>query len=126
MGDTSFRLNGSTIFYGGATAFENGLPGDMANGVRVHVTASSVGGKMVASRIEIQRSDAAMVGALGSMNDFSSTAHFMVAGQMVDASGSGVKFVNGSAADMGRGRVVAVSGTLSGGRLIATRLEFKD
>ncbi len=126
MGDSSFRLNGATIFYEGATAFENGLQGDMANGVRVHVTASSDGGRMVASRIEIQRSDAEMIGALGAMNDFSSTANFMVGGQMVDASGSGVKFVNGSAADMGRGRLVAVSGTLSGGRLIATRLEFKD
>ncbi|MCK9364223.1 MAG: DUF5666 domain-containing protein [Syntrophales bacterium] len=126
MTESSFKMNGATIFYGDDTAFENGLQHDMANGVRVHVTARLLGGIMVASRIEIQHSNAEMVGALGSMNGFTSSANFMVAGQMVDASGSDVKFVNGSAADMGRGRMVSVSGALIGGKLVASRLEFKD
>lgn len=54
--DASFKLNGTTIFYGGAT-FENAGPNDLTNGVRLHVTASQVNGKMVASNIEIQRSN---------------------------------------------------------------------
>jgi hypothetical protein len=124
--ESSFKLNGTTIFYRSATVFENGNQSDLANGVRLHVTATSVGGKMVASKIEIQRSNASMVETLGAMNDFASNANFMVAGQVVDASGSGVKFVNGSAAEMAKGRLVVVSGTIIGGKMMANRVEFKN
>lgn len=126
MTESSFKLNDTMIFYGAATVFENGSPSDLANGVRIHVTASQVGGKMVASKIEIQRSNASMVETLGAMNDFASNGNFMVAGQIVDASGNGVKFVNGSAADMAKGRLVVVSGTIIGGKMMANRVEFKN
>ena len=124
--ELSFKLNGTMISCGGATVFENGSQNDLANGMQVHVTASLVGGKMVASKVEIQRSNANMVDTLGAMNDFASNAHFIVAGQMVDASGSGVKFVNGSAADMARGRLVVISGMIIGGKMMANRVEFKN
>lgn len=123
---TSFKLNGTTIYYADTTLFENGISSDLANGVRVHVTASSVNGKMIASKIEFQHINATMVETLGAMNDFASNANFMVAGQAVDASGSGVQFVNGNAGNMAKGRIVEVSGTLMGGKLMANRVEFKD
>ena len=123
---SSFKLNGTTIFYDSATLFENGAPKDLANGVWVHVTAGQAGGKMVATKIEIQHSNMTTVSAIGAMGYFGSNANFMVAGQMVDASGSGVKFVNGNLTSMCKGRIVEVTGTLVGGTLMANRVEFKN
>ncbi|MBN1662065.1 MAG: hypothetical protein JW943_00540 [Deltaproteobacteria bacterium] len=123
---SSFQINGVTIAYTDETVFENGSVSDLANGVRVHVTINIVGGRMVASVIEFQRSGAAMVMALGAISDFVSNANFKVADQQVDAGGSSVMFIRGAAADLANGRVVKVFGTLSGTTLMADRVQFKD
>jgi hypothetical protein len=122
----SFKLNGTTIVYKDGTVFENGSAADLANAVRVHVTASLVGGQWVASKIEIRRRSATVVEARGAISGYVSSATFTVASQVIDASGSGVKFEDGAAADLANGRIVEVSGTLSGTTLIASQVEFKD
>lgn len=67
-----------------------------------------------------------MIEALGAINKFVSSASFQVAGQSVDASGSGVKFEDGAATDLADGRIVKVGRSPSGMTRIANRMEFKD
>ena len=55
----------------------------------------------------------------GPVANFQSLASFQVRNQAVDASGPAVVFSGGTAADLVNGRQVAVTGTTSGGVLVA-------
>ena len=60
------------------------------------------------------------------MGNFSSPASFRVRGQPIDASGPGVVFVNGTAANLRSGVQVRVEGSrVVNGVLIATRVVFE-
>jgi len=62
---------------------------------------------------------------IGTVGNYTSSASFRVRGQPVDASGSDVDFVNGSAADLRNGTKVTVSGSqVMDGVLIATQVIF--
>jgi hypothetical protein len=58
--------------------------------------------------------------------DYSSSASFRVRGQLVDASGPGVVFTNGTAANLAIGTMVTVSGSqIVNGVLIAQQVSFE-
>jgi hypothetical protein len=56
------------------------------------------------------------------LTDYQSIADFRVRGVTIDATNA--TFVGGVAADLADGRRVRVTGTVSGRRLIATKVEF--
>src|SRR5205823_14022021 len=61
----------------------------------------------------------------GYITDFVSTASFKVDGVTVNASATGVVFVDGTRADLANGARVEVEGTTRGGVLFADRVEIK-
>jgi translation initiation factor IF-1 len=60
----------------------------------------------------------------GTITEFASPARFKVDGQYVDAMQA--QFQGGGASDLANGRRVGVAGTLTGGVLVASRVEFKS
>ena len=60
----------------------------------------------------------------GTITDFASQARFKVDGQLVDAMQA--RFENGVASDLANGRRVGVIGTVTGGVLVASKVEFKS
>ena len=106
---------------------------DLKNGAKVSVKASltTVDGKPVltALSIEIEKPEKDAAGGdvlylAGLVTDFSSSANFMLAGQKVDASGSSVEFIDGSAAKLANGVKLEIKGSLTNGVLIAKRVHF--
>jgi len=108
---------------------------NLVNGATVEVHGAVVAGVIVASRVEIKR--AAIVPpiktpppsadtsfeATGAVSGFISVASFKVSGITIDASSA--EFKDGSAANLKNGVTVEVKGTLSGGIVQATRVQFK-
>jgi len=97
--------------------------------VRVKLQTTQVGGAWVATKIDSGRREVAEhaeTEAEGFVSDFASLASFRVNGLEVDASGASVRFEDGTAADVANGVRVEVEGEVSGGVLIARKLEIKD
>ncbi len=108
---------------------------NLVNGATVEVHGTVVAGVIVASRVEIKSttdvppiqtpppSADASFEATGAVSGFVSVASFKVSGVTIDASAA--EFRDGSAADLKNGVTVEVKGTLSGGIVHATRVQFK-
>jgi hypothetical protein len=102
----------------------------VGNGVKVEVGGVMSNGVLQASKLKIRHvpgtggpSSFTLIGTVGS---FSSAASFRVRGQPVDASGPGVVFVNGTAANLRNGAKVNIEGSqVVNGVLIATRVSFE-
>lgn len=102
----------------------------VGNGVKVEVGGVMSNGVLQASKLKIRHvpgtggpSSFLLIGTVG---NFSSVASFRVRGQPVDASGPGVVFVNGSAANLRNGTKVNIEGSqVVNGVLIATRVSFE-
>jgi hypothetical protein len=91
-----------------------GPAGSVGNGVKVEVGGTMSNGVLQATKLKIRHvpgtggpSSFTLIGTVG---NFSSAASFRVRGQPVDASGAGVVFVNGTAANLGNGARVNVQG----------------
>jgi hypothetical protein len=101
----------------------NGRGAVTANGQRVAVIGALASGairaKSVARSVPGQPVVFVLSGALAS---YVSVADFRVRGVGIDASAA--TFVGGTAAELSDGRRVRVVGSVSGRRLIATRVEF--
>jgi hypothetical protein len=107
-------------------------------GARVEVVGSWQAGILKATRLKLRSAAPSPTGAGGGDDDdedkysargnigaYRSTAAFKVQGQDVDASGSGVVFANGTAADLRNGRRVLVTGRrVVDDVLVAERVEF--
>ncbi|PNG56026.1 hypothetical protein WDL1CHR_01187 [Variovorax sp. WDL1] len=101
----------------------------VGNGVKVEVGGVMSNGVLQASKLKIRHvpgtggpSSFLLIGTVG---NFSSVASFRVRGQPVDASASGMVFVNGSAANLRNGAKVNIEGSqVVNGVLIATRVSF--
>ncbi|WP_374602563.1 DUF5666 domain-containing protein [Niveibacterium sp.] len=122
----SFELNAVVVTWNDATVFENGSASDLANGVKVEVTGTVSGGKVIATKIEIKRSDLPTIAEVrGVITDFVSATDFKVAGQKVTTTDTTV-FKDGLVGALANGRIVEVHGTLNAGLLTATMVQFED
>ncbi|MEJ8826634.1 DUF5666 domain-containing protein [Variovorax humicola] len=109
-----------------------GGPGASAlgNGVKVIVGGTfDSNGRLLATTLKIRHvpgtGGPASFMLIGTVGYYTSSASFQVRGKPVDASGSDVDFVNGSAADLRNGTKVTVSGSqVMDGVLIATQVIF--
>ncbi|WP_260396847.1 DUF5666 domain-containing protein [Variovorax sp. KBW07] len=106
-----------------------GPANSLGNGVKVEVDGFMSGGVLVVKKLRIRNvpgtggpASFTLIGAIGA---YQSPASFRVRGQPVDASGSGVVFENGTAANLGNGqRVTVVGDRVVDGVLIAQRVTF--
>jgi Domain of unknown function (DUF5666) len=120
----TFRIGGATIGYGGIAAAE--LPAALANNlvVRVRLQTTPVAGVWVATSVRSGvRAPLAGQGARveGRISAFTSSSVFEVAGLKVDASAA--TFPDGTAG-LVLGARVEVTGTVSNGVLVATKVEI--
>ncbi len=106
---------------------------DLVNGTRVSIKATVSGSedniKLTAVSIELQKpekddsgNDYVYLGGL--IGDFVGAADFKVGSQKVDASGSGVKFIDGDASKLVNGAKVEIKGSVKDGVLVAKQVHF--
>jgi len=125
----TFRLGTVTVQYTPAMLTSPLTPATLANGIVVRVTAGgeTAGGVLAATQVQqwytlpTTTGDAANV--TGMVTDYASLASFRLQGVAVNASGAQV--TGGPASSIGNGVKVEVSGTMSGGTLVATKLRIK-
>lgn len=101
----------------------------LGNGVKVDAEGTFVNGVLRATTLKIRHipgaSDLPSFSATGPITQFVSPSNFKVKGQVIDASRTGVVFVNGSAAKLASSVPVFVIGNqVANGVLIATRVTF--
>ena len=128
-GGLRFRLLGVTVDAVGAT-ITGGPTQAVGNGVRVEATGIVHQGVLVAQRLALRHGPGVggpvQFSVRGAIGQFQGVQAFRVQGQPVDASGSAVRFVGGSAADLRNGRRVSVTGSRVGeGMLLAEELRFE-
>jgi hypothetical protein len=106
---------------------------DIVNGSRLSIKATVTGTdanvKLTAIAIELEKPETDASGNPyvylgGLINDFASAGDFKVGSQKVDASGSGVVFIDGTAAKLANGAKVEIKGSVKDGVLIAVQLHF--
>jgi hypothetical protein len=102
----------------------------LGNGVRVEVAGFIGDGILKATQLRIRHlpgtGGPASFSLEGIISNFDSVSSFRVRGQVVNASGANVEFVNGNASMLGKGVRIGVEGErVVDGVLIATRVSFK-
>ncbi|SCK60248.1 hypothetical protein VAR608DRAFT_6648 [Variovorax sp. HW608] len=124
----AFQVLGQSVDASGAQV-TGGTSSKINNDVKVQVGGTLVNGVLVASELKIRHIPGA--GALpsytliGSVGNYVSPASFRVRGQLVDASGPGVLFVNGTRAALANSVNVTVVGTrIVNGALMADQVSF--
>lgn len=125
---TSFRILGTPVNASSAQV-SGGPAAAIGNGVELDVAGTVNNGVLVATKIRIKKTpggaNTASFTAKGTVGAFKSVAEFKVKGQAIDASGTDVQFVNGSAAGFGNGSQVTVVGArIVNDVLIATQITF--
>jgi hypothetical protein len=124
----SFRLLGTKVDASSAQ-ITGGVANAIGNGVKVEVGGTMTGGILVATKLKIRHvpgtSGPASFKLIGPVAGYSSAASFRVRGQLVDASGPGVVFTNGTVANLSDGAGVTVSGSqIVNGVLVAQQVSF--
>lgn len=126
LGADTFRIGGATINYKNLNPQIDA--GALADGQRVRVrlaTTQTTAGVWDAQRIsrgERRIEDHAEAHLRGLVTSFTSAASFTVDGVEVDAGAA--SFPDGTA--FGQGSFVEVEGTMSGGKLVATKVSLED
>ena len=130
-----FKVGSNSVVITPNTAFQPAgtTAADLKNGTRVSVKAS-VGSSsgvvtLTALSIEVQKPEKDADGTdyvylSGLVADFVSSASFKLGGQAVDASGTGVEFIDGDMAKLANGMKVEVKGSVKDGVLKAKRVHF--
>lgn len=124
----TFAIGGATIGYAGVSG--GALPA-LANGLVVRARLQTVrqGTTWLATSLAAAAptvADGAAAEVEGYVTDFASVASFKVGGVAVDASGAGVVFKSGSAAQLANGVRVEVEGVTRAGVLAAGRVDVKS
>lgn len=127
-GLADLRVNGVPVDASQAQV-AGGPAREVTPGARVEVAGTLRNGVLVASRLKLRDGTAGMpesnFSAAGTIGATLSPASFRIQGQEIDASGPGVVFVGGSAADIGNGRRARVTGSrVVDDVLVAERVEF--
>jgi hypothetical protein len=125
----TFALGSLTVSYRTAT-FGSGISaGTLANGLIVRVRADSqpTAGRLDAAQVENWYTIPSVTGTPvqleGVIADYASLGAFKLLGTAVDASAA--QITGGLAASIGNGVKVSVSGTISNGVLVATKLKIR-
>jgi hypothetical protein len=123
----TFAIGGITISYTSVAA--NALPA-LSNGLEVRATLQTIpkGNVWTATALASNApivAEGAQTELEGFITDFVSTSNFKVGGVAVNASGSGVVFKNGSAAQLANGVRIEVEGVTRAGVLAASQIEVK-
>ncbi len=130
-GAKTFQINALTVNYASADTSDlsGGIP---ANDQLVEVKGTSfgAGGELIATKVEPEDdglgvADADEAEIEGYVTAFTSSSQFTVGNQPVETTGSTV-FEGGMAGDIAMGRKLEVKGSLVGGILTATKIEFED
>ena len=113
-GLASFKVLGVPV-NAGAAQITGGPNSSIGNGVKLEIAGTFSGGVLRATKLKIRHiagtggpSSFALIGTVGA---FTSAASFKVRGQSIDASSQGVVFQNGTAANLGNGTEVSVTGS---------------
>ncbi len=126
----TFEIRGVLIDYRTAR-FDDGTEANLSVDVRVEVKGSlnATGTVLTATEVEFKGLDDngnnSSYEAKGALSALDTTAKTFVVRNVVVNYGSAT-FEDGSADDLANGVVVEVKGTVSGGVLLATRVEFED
>ncbi len=124
-GTTRFRIADVEVDAASAS-FVNGTLAELAELRVVRVRGTFTGSRLKATEVQYVRAEVeAKAEVTGVIADFVSSASFVVRGTPVNASGSGVTFGNGSAANLTNGVLVKVEGTLVSGVLQASKVELQ-
>lgn len=119
-----FLVSGTAVDASNAT-FVNGVIGDLAEGKRVVVHGTLNNGKVIATKLRFYRPDQdGEVRLIGLVSDFLSPQSFKVRGVATDASSA--TFINGTANELGTGRLVQIRGAAVGSLITATSVEYLD
>jgi Domain of unknown function (DUF5666) len=111
------RIDASTA------SLEGGTAADVVAGANVAVQGTVTAGVLKATKLRVLKSsDDVKASLLGPVTDFVSSASFKVRGATVDASAAAL--TGGTAADLGNGANVKVTGRVLGEVLKATSVEF--
>jgi hypothetical protein len=120
----TFKVDGIPV-NASAAAFERGTAADLANGRRVRIKGTFADGAVKATEVRFVRDQGdAVVELTGAITDFAGASSFRVRGVPVDASGSGVEFRNGTAANLAAGALVRIEGDVDGNVVKPRRVEF--
>lgn len=128
-GASTFRIGALTV-QSGTASFVGGLTaGQLADGLRVRVRAAAdpVAGVLTASQIQRWNGNAQQEGSTSSVagvvSNFSTLGSFQVLGIPVDASAA--QITGGTAGAIGNGVKVEVTGVVSSGVLVASRVAIR-
>ena len=132
---TGFKVGSNGVVINANTTFQPAgtTAADLKNGTRVSVKASVVSSNgvvtLTALIIEVQKPEKDAGGTdyvylSGLVADYVSSANFKLGGQPVDASGTGVEFIDGDVAKLANGMKVEVKGSVKDGVLKAKRVHF--
>ncbi len=125
----TFVLGSLTVDFSAATFVDGLAESTLANGqiVRVRALAAPVGAVLQATQMqlwyEVPATDGTPLGLAGLVTDFSSLGAFKVMGTTVDASAAIIN--GGPSGSIGNGVKVEVTGTMSGGVLVATKVRIR-
>jgi Domain of unknown function (DUF5666) len=124
----TFSIGGISIGYG---LFNVSALPTLSNGLDIRATLQTIpkGNVWTATALSSNTpvvADGAQTELEGFITDFVSTSNFKVAGVAVNASGSGLVFKNGTAAQLANGVAVEVEGVTRGGVLAASQIEVKS
>jgi Domain of unknown function (DUF5666) len=127
---SQFTVSGITVNASNAV-FVRGTSASLANGSRVEIKGSYSNNVLNARLVKFDDTQSAEDFELhGAVSSFTSLSNFVVRGIRVDASGAGVLFERGVAANIANGRQLEVEGAMqtsaSGSTLKATKVKFED
>jgi hypothetical protein len=120
----TFNLKGVAVDASAAT-FSNGTANDLANARKVRVTGVFQGSVLKATDVKFAKAQGdALVELIGPVSSFVSNKSFLVRGVPVDASGTGVSFVTGTASNLGDGVAIKLKGAVVNDVVIPSSIEF--
>lgn len=125
---SNFTVAGVNVDASRAT-FTRGSLAELRNGLRVEADGSIESGRLIASRIKVERDDEdddTERTVRGPITAFQSISNFTVRGETIDASQPSVRFERGSAAQLIAGRTVRIEGTLRNAVLVASVVRFEN
>jgi hypothetical protein len=127
---SQFTVGGVTVNASNAV-FVRGSAASLANGSRIEIKGTYSNNILNARLVKFEDSQSTGEFELhGAVSNFTSLSNFTVRGITVDASGAGVLFERGVAANIANGRQLEVEGALqaspSGSILKATKVKFED
>ncbi|MBC7437789.1 MAG: hypothetical protein H7332_17170 [Bdellovibrionales bacterium] len=125
---SDFKVMGTKVD-ASAALISGGPSRSIGDGVKVELTGVISGGVLRAGKLRLRyipgTGGPAKFDVTGAVGNYTSAASFKVQGQSIDASGTSVTFINGTASGLRNGVRLAVTGSkVVSGVLVADRVQF--